>query len=580
MKRGLLFLCIFALINRNASSQWTTQEIPLSPGWNAVHFQVQPEPQDCSAVFTNPAIESVWMWNKRFSPLQYDLDPGDLIPDDVHWLLWKPEDDEHSFLNTFFGVNDNSAYLVKVDTNALAFSIHVKGMPSAPDIDWFPHALNLAGFPVHPASPPTFTDFFAADPAVDADPSHDPSIYAINALGRAVPVYQPARDLMAAGRAYWMKCTGASDYTGPLKITADSSGGVSFGSILKERALLLQNVSTSESLSVSITLQSSEPAPEGQPEVAGDVPLAYFTRSADNTTAWSNFPAVMQRTLAPNETWTLQLGLRRSALAPYSPSGTNGYAWQSLMIIEDADQALKITLPVSADESVVPPGDDPDPHPENEGLWVGEVSLSEVNHPQIGTNGLWDTTIMEPVPLAFRFRLILHVASNGTARLLQRAILAWDDALATNGAYALYADESLVPADCDDATRIASTAFHLMAPAALSGSMTGTLTGTVTLDYNDPVNPFRHTYHPQHDNKDWDFSDTPLSAGEESWTVQREITLVFDEHAETEAEDPVWGHDAQSGTYTETMTGLRKHPVRVSGSFSLQRMGRIGELRQ
>ena len=52
------------------------------------------------------------------------------------------------------------------------------------------------------------------------------------------------------------------------------------------------------------------------------------------------------------------------------------------------------------------------------------------------------------------------------------------------------------------------------------------MTATVTVAHDEHAsNPFLHTYHPDHDNLDARFSDTPLPTGFESYRVLREITL-------------------------------------------------------
>lgn len=588
MSRWLIFIRLPVVVGvwlvwvTPVSAQWVSQSIPLKPGWNAVHFTVDPEPRTCDSIFTNSAIESVWMWNRQFSAVEFDIDPADLIPEDPHWLLWLPPSDPRAFLSTFFGVNAHGAYLVRVETNSAPFAITVKGRPSPPDTEWYPHALNLIGFPIHPAAPPTFEGFFEPTEYVSAESGHDPEIFTINTSGRAVPVVQPYRDRMAEGAAYWIQCRGgACDYYAPFSVDADGAGELDFGDKLRERTLTVHNESATESLPITLRHLPSEAAPDGQPEVAGDVLLSYYAPDpAAHTSEWVNLPASMDKTLAPGETWHLRLGVRRAEFAPYIPSGPHGYAWQSVLQIEDQAQSARIRVPVTVREAPLLFAMNPSEHPIYEGLWVGTVRLTQVNRPHVGTNGFWDTTTMEPVDLAFNMRLILHVDSNGTSRLLQRCILAWDDDLGTNGAYALYADESLAPVDAEDVTRIGSTAFHPMDPVVMSGSMTGALTCTVTLGYNDPVNPFKHTYHPMHDNKDADFSDTPLPDGEESWTVQREITLDFSAHTDEHLVDPVWGYDEHEGEYYETMDGLRKHPVRTAGTFRLRRIGRQGGLRQ
>jgi len=43
--------------------------------------------------------------------------------------------------------------------------------------------------------------------------------------------------------------------------------------------------------------------------------------------------------------------------------------------------------------------------------------------------------------------------------------------------------------------------------------------------------------------------------------------------------NPFWGVDAVSGTYRETLSGLRAQPLRVQGGFILERISRINTLR-
>ena len=56
---------------------------------------------------------------------------------------------------------------------------------------------------------------------------------------------------------------------------------------------------------------------------------------------------------------------------------------------------------------------------------------------------------------------------------------------------------------------------------------TGTLNGVVALDYNHPLNPFKHVYHPDHDNLNERFEQPPLPEGRESFTVTRNVAFEF-----------------------------------------------------
>ena len=102
------------------------------------------------------------------------------------------------------------------------------------------------------------------------------------------------------------------------------------------------------------------------------------------------------------------------------------------------------------------------------------------------------------------------------------------------------------------------------------------LTCAITLDYNDPLNPFKHLYHPDHDNLTSDYS-TNAPAGTESWSINRTITLAFSSTTNYPS-DPMWGTDLAGGVYSETVTGLREYPVRCAGYFGLRRVNRVNVL--
>ena len=59
--------------------------------------------------------------------------------------------------------------------------------------------------------------------------------------------------------------------------------------------------------------------------------------------------------------------------------------------------------------------------------------------------------------------------------------------------------------------------------------------------------------------------------------IQRAIRLSYTANT-NEVAHPIWGVDAVSGTYTETIAGLRAQDVIVQGPFSLQRISRIDQL--
>lgn len=558
-------------------AQWRTQQIPLVPGWNAVYLEVQPEPRACGEVFQDHPVQSVWKWDRRFSTIQFVVDPATLLPEDPDWLLWLPASDPRSFLARLFELQGGQAYLIKVAADAAPFTLAVKGRVILPRLDWYPHGLNLVGLPVHPNQPPTFTDFFRFTPQVDTSRSYANELYRVDAQGRGQRIVQPARDRVQPGVAYWVGCARAPAHHSVLHLAAEGVSALDFGSLLVRRDLTVRNAHPTDALTVRLRQRASESPPVngGHAELAGPVPLSFLSRDASQQWEWSEFPAAgLSQTLAPGEEWVLRLGVRRLDFTPYTPHGAHGFAYQSILEVTDAAESLLIRVPVVAQQpSVIVGTGTPEPHHESEGLWVGQATVNQVNAPAYTGTGVLAT----PAPVSFR--LLVHVDAYGQANLLQQVVLAWDGALTnaphTNGTYALYADDRRVPATASDVSRISSAAFPLMPPTPLGNDFTHVLAGTVTVRFDNPTNPFLHRYHPMHDNQNWDWE--PYLDAVETRTITRGLTLTCDTSTNGAA-DPYEGVERVSGIYHETLSGLRAQPIILQGAFALQRISRINTL--
>jgi hypothetical protein len=127
--------------------------------------------------------------------------------------------------------------------------------------------------------------------------------------------------------------------------------------------------------------------------------------------------------------------------------------------------------------------------------------------------------------------------------------------------------------------RLSSAAFGFRQPVLLAGAFGGTNTGTITLGYDDPLNPFKHRYHPDHDNLDERF-ETKLPEGRESFNVVRAVTLEFGAVDPLGVHPPGWGNTELGGTYRETISGLHRQPIQISGAFRLVRASRTAQLNQ
>jgi hypothetical protein len=209
--------------------------------------------------------------------------------------------------------------------------------------------------------------------------------------------------------------------------------------------------------------------------------------------------------------------------------------------------------------------------------------VSEVHHAT-------DTTTPSDTPAELEARLIVHVDDAGTVRLLEEVLQMWQDGTtttdpetgnqvtATPGRFVQITDKTRL-GDFKGATvrgnklvgRRISTAFVDFPGLEVvgSGSWSSSLTFSFTLPADHPTNPFRHRFHPEHDQTS------------ESYAISRSLVLAFsstDPEAGISGPRPDWNTDRVAGTYAETLTGLHNRPINVAGTFTLQRFSSDGEL--
>jgi hypothetical protein len=535
---GLLLPC---------QAQWITQRIQLKPGWNAVCLQVQPAESRCDDAFAGlEAIESVWKYNRVFSTVEYDKNPAVLLPTADHWLTWLPRSHPESFLSTLHALQGGQAYLIKVSARSAPIVWSVKGLPALSRARWMPDAMNLVGLPIDPAAKPSFAQLFADTPEVESGPGIGSGIYGLDEDGMEYQIRQTYRTLVELQTAYWIRLRQFARSSLPLDVEGEfaASGMLSFGRERQETSLTFRNHAAGKSITLLLRLVASEAAPPGWPELAGRVPLAHFVSDpASSQYGWQTFPAQLELSLAPGEAKELRLGVVRGEMTPYVPLGTNGAVYASLLEVRETPHSIRMLVPITAENervfqsrpvSLTSVGMKAAPmlaelplYHLSQGLWVGQVQLTDVSQPRYGDNvqGM-DPNPLLPVGAPLNTRLILHVDAKGICRLLQRVMLVYE-AGATNAAYRLFADEAGVPTAAEEVYRVSCATLRLSPPLPLSGQFGDVLQTRVDLDYDDPVNPFKHRYHPDHDNLDDLFSTNKLRAGIESFSVAREVSLDF-----------------------------------------------------
>jgi hypothetical protein len=604
-----LLLLAWAVGPRTVFAQWTTQNISLNSGWNSIYLEVQPANPDPDVVFAGMPVESVWAWNRRFSSVQFIQDANQLVPGQPDWLTYLPADSPARSTRNLFAVQGGSPYLVKLKTGASAVTLSVVGQPTFRPIDWLPNSRNFVGFPMSTTGAPTFQNFFSASPAHSGQP-----IYRLNAAGLWQILASPSSTSMRAGESFWIYCQGASTFSGAVQLTLDQRQGLVYGKTLTEQTLRIKNNSTSvRSLTLQV-LSSQTPPSTNFPVLAGPVPLSFYrVDTTNNQFGWFPLPAQLQKSgIPPGQEWALRLEVNRPQMASFMPPPiNNGVLYQSILSISD-DTGVRYLLPVSSEgltsygstggvsahisgkkaaQDLTSP---PDPRA---GLWVGSASITKVSQP---ANASSPSTPL-PVASPLLFRLIVHVDAAGHARLLQKVLEMFkngtvkpDPTNPTNnivdppGHYVLVTDDSLIPNFTGAALRdgqpvgrrISSAAFGFVQPIPFVGSGafgSGDFTCQVNLDYDDRVNPFKHQYHPDHDNLDERFQNK-LPEGAESFSVGRQIELQFTAQDPENLTTSGWGDDQIGGTYRETLSGLHKQSVFVSGTFRLTRASTIAVL--
>lgn len=193
------------------------------------------------------------------------------------------------------------------------------------------------------------------------------------------------------------------------------------------------------------------------------------------------------------------------------------------------------------------------------GLWVGAVHVGDVQAPD-GT--------MEPTSAHFAFKLIIHVDGDRAATLVNQAVIARSSQGAavltgndvTLGRLSRLPDEALAGAE-----KFATAGYDMDGgSAALTGQFGSnySLSTNLTIGAESDANPFRHRFHPDHDNLSNE--GAPLETDAEVYALSREMTFTFNPDLSS--------NRRVGGVFSEMISGLRVRPIKVSGLFVLEQV--------
>jgi hypothetical protein len=94
---------------------------------------------------------------------------------------------------------------------------------------------------------------------------------------------------------------------------------------------------------------------------------------------------------------------------------------------------------------------------------------------------------------------------------------------------------------------------------------------TVSAEFNlpaqGPTNPFRHKYHPDHDNLDAFFQNEV----KEAYDITRQVALTL-LSTQSNENRPGAGSEWLKASYRETYTGLHRLPIVATGNVELRRL--------
>jgi hypothetical protein len=538
----------------------------------------------------------VWTRQERLAAVEFIQDPSEPVWNKAEWLLHVPADRPEAFENNLFHLQANRAYLVNLSGSA-PVALNLTGRPSLRQPEWVPDAYNLRGLPVDPAAPPTFRGFFRGSPAHrDVATGQLRRIYRLSLTGQWSLV--APTDLVAPGEAYWIYTKGGSDYVAPLAPKLAFGDGLDFGRELTELSLTLLN-RTDGALDASLAAPAVNP-------------LSYAVFDPANGWQWQPLPPVLTINNLSAANGKLRLAIRRQDMAGDEYGETLALTDGAGTRFSVAVTAQKETFSGAAEphayqasasgrvtkmSAVGKHGEPPVSPAAYAGLWLGHAvinSASEANSANPAN--------LTPTKSEFKLRLLIHVDTNGVPRLLKEVLQMWKEGTFTNdtdgakvldqpGRYVLLTDKTLIShyhgATLRDGVevgrRLSTIGFDFPSAATnnyltLSGAfgVGANVSGALTLDSDAATNPFKHKYHPDHDNLDASFTKFRAEACE----VTRAFALEFTATDTDGNAAPDYGYGVLAGNYQETISGLHKNPIVVGGTFRLSRVALIGTLNQ
>lgn len=546
--KSILLALVSLFLATAAHAQWQSTTYTLKTGWNSIYLHgdaTHATPEELFAAY--PDVTEVWRWNPN--PNQTGFTTTPLLPSNgtPEWSKWVRNGPAASLI----GLTGQSAYLVKCSA---ATSVAIAHRPMPPSNTWVRSGANFLGFPTSMATGnyPSFTNYFATFPAaIAANAKIFKYIGGDLGANNPLQIFSPTMERVDRNQAYWFSSEVVGNFYAPVQIRLSNSKGFAFGRVGSVITARVMNRSAAV-MTLTIAPVASNSPPSGQEAVAAAVPITRRTFSDQGEWVETPISAAYSEVIAPNSSVELSFGIDRSAMA-----GAADALYASLLRFTDSANTFDILLPATARKSTLA------------GLWIGDAIVTAVESKPLADE-------VKPTGSSFPLRYLIHVADDGSARVLSQVFMG--PMAASPHDFGLCLTEAGLKADAKSiARRIVAT--HMPLDLALAGTgsfgIDSVLSCTIATPFDDPTNPFVHQYHPDHDNKS---GQTALEAGEESYNVTRQVSFTFTATPPGGGSATGWGSSVIGGTYSEFVSGLHKDSINITGTFELRRASELGTL--
>lgn len=298
-----------------------TQDISLQAGWNAVYLEIDPETNSPAALFAGIPVDVVAAYAAPRRGAQFVKNPTAGMLASYGWAVWYAPGRGDHFLSTLYAIYGAKPYLIHAVSNT---SLTVRGTAAPDRTTWMPNAYNFVGFNVVTPGGPTFREFFRGSDAH----LHNNLYRMTNGIWRQV--LNPDSVAMRAGEAFWIYCSGPSDFAGPLQVKTPTRLGVVVSSRTGSEVIFRNRSTHPVSFYVEHLTDPAAPVPLSVPILATDESAGGGLRTVNvhlESGAWrQDFPALEAgasiRLPLELRVQDMAVGTRSSALKVVSDVGT------------------------------------------------------------------------------------------------------------------------------------------------------------------------------------------------------------------------------------------------------------------